>query len=214
MKQREVSAIPADLLLVDEGKCVPDGYKIASSVYAKGGKTRLNDIINSDGENYLSSKKRTKIAVDKAFVEVDAKYVATQISAGAVNQLKSIVFKRLAKDVDLLIEKYKTFFSRFEKEKEDLIEDTKTALRKDSGLIDSVLNIYSTEADKNEIKEKVFRNVGPESVKSLEETDDLVGKGVFMSVYNSAYATKKHRLKKSKRKRRKTKKRKRKHRSK
>ncbi len=190
LKQREVSAIPADLLLVDEGKCVPDGYKIASSVYAKGGKTRLNDIVNSDGENYLSSKKRTKIVVDKAFVEVDAKYVANQISAGAVNQLKSIVFKRLAKDVDLLIEKYKTFFSRFEKEKEDLIEDTKTALRKDSGLIDSVLNIYSTEADKNEIKEKVFRSVGPESVKSLEETDDLVGKGVFMSVYNSAYATK------------------------
>lgn len=190
LKQREVSAIPADLLLVDEGKCVPDGYKIASSVYAKGGKTRLNDIVNSDGENYLSSKKRTKIAVDKAFVEVDAKYVANQISAGAVNQLKSIVFKRLAKDIDLLIEKYKTFFSRFEKEKEDLIEDTKTALRKDSGLIDSVLNIYSTEADKNEIKEKVFRSVGPESVKSLEETDDLVGKGVFMSVYNSAYATK------------------------
>lgn len=191
LKRRDVSEIEPGLLDIKVDKCDGDaaGYKITSSAYAKGGNARFSEMMNEGGGNYAASKKRTKLEVDRVLIEIDAKFVAKQIRSEATKQLKTVVYKRLAKEVDLLIEKYKNFFSRFEKEKEDLVEDTKTALRKDSGLVDSILNIYSTEADKNEIKDKVFRNVGPESVKSLEETDDLVGKGVFTSVYNSAYAT-------------------------
>ena len=184
LRQREAAKVPAELLKIkiEEGaapKCD----------YAKQGASRFSDFFLDDGDAYIAAGKKTKFAVDKQLIEEDANSVARNINSGAIDQLKSIVYKRLVKYVDLLIEKYKTFFSRFEKEKEDLIEDTKMAKRKDSGLIDSVFNVYSTEKEKENIKEQVFRTVGAEDEKSLAETDNLVGSGVFASVYNAAYAT-------------------------
>ena len=151
---------------------------------------RFVDIYSNNGIKYKSSKDKTDLAVDKAKFEADVETVAANIKTQSVNQLKHFVYKTLTKDVDLLIDKYKNFFARFEKEKEDLIEDRKTALRKDSGLIDSVLNIYSTEKEKELIRDKVFKTAGPEDEKSLVETDNLIGKGVFASVYGAAYSAK------------------------
>lgn len=193
IKQREISSIPEGRLVISNEK-IQTAYNSAKSAYAiSGGGTavenRFSDLLLNDGSEYLAGKKHTKFAADIAFIEADAAYVADTIRNDSVDQLKAIVFKKLSKDVDLLIEKYKTFFSRFDKEKEDLVEDTKMALRKESGLIDSVLNIYSSEADKKRIMDKVFKNVGPESESSLKETDNLVGKGVFTSVYGAAFAT-------------------------
>ena len=163
---------------------------VAKSSYAKIGAKRFVDFYYNDGEEYVSGKKKTNFALDKKFIETDARNVAGEIYSQAGEQLKNIVYKKLAGDIELLIEKYKTFFSRFEKEKEDLVEDTKTALRKDSGLIDSILNVYSSEQDKIQIKDIINRNAGPESVKSLEETDNLVGQSVYESIYKAAYSTK------------------------
>lgn len=194
IKQREISYIPEERLVIAPDK-VQAPFKLSKSAYAVSGgangqASRFSDLILNDGSEYMSGKKHTKIEADIAFIEADAAYVVEKIKNDAIDQLKAKVFKNLSKNIDLLIEKYKTFFSRFDKEKEDLVEDTKTALRKESGLIDSVLNIYSSESDKKRIMDKVFKNVGPESESSLEETDDLVGKGVFTSVYAAAFASK------------------------
>lgn len=202
LKQREASFAPKDRLIIDaEDSKQEVDYSESMSLYAKCGKKgnvkneRFSTFLLkkwelSDGSgDYFSSKKHTNVKADKAFIEADAKYVTKKMRDEAVAQLKAIVFKRLTKDVDLLIEKYKMFFSRFEKEKENLAEDTKTALRKDCGLIDSILNIYSGEADKKSILDKVFKNVGPESESDLKVTDDVVGRGVFKSVYASALAS-------------------------
>ncbi len=192
LKQREIPLPNEERLSIDPEK-VSSNYADSKSAYATASEEQQNRFYNfviNDGSDYLDSRKRTKCVADVAFIEADASYVAKKLMGDSVNQLKLLVYKRLSKNIDLLIEKYKTFFSRFEKEKENLIEDTKTALRKDSGLVDSVLNVYSSEKDKKRILDKVFKNVGPENENDLKVTDDLVGKGVFKSVYIAAAATK------------------------
>ncbi len=194
LKKRDIASCPEDRLEIVPKEVKVNAYSSSQSAYATSGTNniatkRFSDLILKKGITYKASKKRTKIEADIAFIEADAKYVAEKIEMDSKEQLKAIVFKRLTNDVDLLIEKYKTFFSRFEKEKEDLAEDTKTALRKECGLIDSILNIYSSEADKQKILNQVFKNVGPESESDLKVTDNLVGQGVFKSVYASAFAS-------------------------
>ena len=183
IRRRDKSPVPTSLLSV---KAEDLGVK---SAYENIGAERFVDLCDG-GSRYLEAKGKTKYALDKEFVEADAKKVAANIRSQAVAQLKQLIYKTLTKDVDLLIDKYKNFFTRFEKEKEDLLEDRKSALRKDCGLIDSVLNIYSTEEEKVIIKDKVFKSAGPEDEKSLMETDNLIGKGVFASVYSAAYSSK------------------------
>lgn len=192
LKKREVLSIPEDLLKSSQD--VSTDYKETKSVYAVccGSEKydRFIDLITNEGSAYKAGKKRTNIDADVAYIKADAKYIAEKIRNEAVDQLKGLVFKKLAKDVQLLIDKYKEFFSRFAKEKEDLAEETKSVLRKDCELVDSVLNIYSSESDKKKIKDRVFKNVGPESAESLKEADDIVGLGVFKSVYAAALASK------------------------
>ncbi|MBO4252035.1 MAG: hypothetical protein J5911_05195 [Clostridia bacterium] len=199
IKQRgEVSGIPEDLLAVPSSDKVKGvNHKASKSAYvmsAEGKKEyehkRFSNFILHHADLYKGGKKRTDFAADIDYLKADIKYVRDQIRAESIEQLKAIVFKRLTDNIELLIKKYRNFFSRFEKEKEELFEDTKTAKRKDSGLIDSILNIYSSEEDKQFIKGEVFRSIGPESESSLKEADDLAGKGVFTSVYAAACAEK------------------------
>lgn len=189
IRQKDVKNIPSDLLKIDtENDGSVNANKVKSN-YANLGEGRFIDLYFRAGAAYADTNKKSNYVADKAFVENDAATIAAEIYNQAGEQLKNIVFTKLADDIDLLIGKYKTFFSRFEKEKEDLVEDTKTALRKDSGLIDSILNVYSSEKDKKAINAVITKNAGPESTKSLEETDNLVGQSVYESVYKAAYAT-------------------------
>lgn len=189
LRQRDLAKVPVELLKINTANDQSKSALPSRSDYAKIGEKRFIDMYN-DGELYQEGKAKSKFALDKEFLDDDVKSVLSGIYSGAVEQLKAIVFRRLIDDIDLLVSKYKNFFARFEKEKEDLIEDTKSALRKDSGLIDSILNVYSTEEDKQKIKEKMFKNADVESIKDIEETDSLVGSGVFATVYNAAYSTK------------------------
>lgn len=142
-----------------------------------------------DAESYTKLKK-TKIAADIDVLCCDVSSIAIKIHESAQEQLRFRVLNRLAADVDLLIDKYRSFFVRFEKEKEDLVEQTKNALRRDSKAVDSVINIYSSEEDKKAIAKTVFGESGPASSVDVEETDDAVGQGVYQSAYNSAAAAK------------------------
>lgn len=195
LKQREITAIPEERLKIAPDKIKVDGKALKRSLYAntgsgaKGLEYRFSNLVLKRGGEYGNSKKSTKVEADIEVINADAEYVAKKLKNDAVEQLKGIIYRGLIKDIDLLIEKYKAFFSRFAKEKEDLAEETKSVLRKDCELVDSVLNIYSSEDDKKRIKDKVFKNVGPESAESLKEADDIVGKGVFDTVYIAARAS-------------------------
>lgn len=140
----------------------------------------------NDSSEYLS--KRTDARSDNACVMADALTLFRRIRKKAVEQLKYSIFTRLSKNVDILIEKYRTFFARFEKEKEDLVEETKTVMRKDAGTVDSVINVYSSIADKEAILKEVFENAGPENDAQIAETDDISGGGVFATTYGAAVA--------------------------
>ena len=146
-------------------------------------------VICNDTESYTKLKK-TKVATDLEVLRCDVSNIASKIHEDAQEQLRFRVLTRLASDVDLLIEKYRAFFVRFEKEKEELAEQTKNALRKDSKPVDSVINIYSSEEDKKAIAKTVFGESGPASSVEVEETDNAVGEGVYQSAYNSAAAAK------------------------
>lgn len=143
-------------------------------------------IVCNDPDEYLN--KRTDARSDNACVTADAQTLLRRIRKQAITQLKYSVFTRLSKSVDMLIDKYRSFFSRFEKEKEDLIEETKTVLRKDAGAVDSVINVYSSMEDKAAILKEVFDNAGPENDAQVAETDGISGLGVFTTAYGSAVA--------------------------
>ncbi len=191
LKRRDIFEINPARLMVEEVSGKDDkasGIKISKSGYAKLGQERFMELIN--GTDSYKECGRTNFAADIALITKDAETVANNMRNEAVKQLRYKILTKLSSDVDLLIEKYKNFFSRFEKEKEELVEETKTAKRRDCGLVDSVLNIYSKEEDKDKILKEVFKSAGLESEQELIETDNLVGEGVFKSVYGAAAAAK------------------------
>lgn len=140
-------------------------------------------------EEYLNGGK-TDVSSDVRVLKGDAISIIKSLNWSAQTQLRTRVLSRLADDVDLLIEKYRAFFTRFEKEKEDLLEATKTALRKDSEAVDSVINVYSSKEDKLAIANQIFGEAGPESESDVVETDNAVGAGVYAAAFNSAAAAK------------------------
>ena len=186
LKRRDVFEINPALLAIDEPSVQIPGVKAEKSGYAKLGADRFEKFVNGTGD--YEDCGRTNVAMDIKVIESDAVTVVNKIHNEAVKQLRFKVLKKLSDDVDLLIEKYKNFFNRFEKEKEDLIEETKNAKRLDCGLVDSVLNIYSSEEDKDRILKEVFKSAGLESEQELMETDNLVGGGVFNCIYGAASA--------------------------
>lgn len=142
--------------------------------------------LRNAGEEY--TKKRSDARIDEMCLEADVNYLLNQITINSQKQLKHAVYARLSKNLDILIEKYRNFFSRFDKEKEGMEEETKTLIGKDAGIVDSVINIYCSEKDKKDIMKHVFGEAGPESETQLVVTDDIAGHGVFDSAYRAAAA--------------------------
>ncbi len=166
----------------------PAHYSVKSSVYANSlpREERFNWFCNKAGDKY--TKSRSDARVDEIFLEADVEQLLKQLTKKAQKQLKRAVYSRLSKNLDILIEKYRNFFSRFEKEKEGMEEETKTLIGKDAGTVDSVINIYCSEKDKKDIMKHVFGEAGPESEAQLVVTDDIAGHGVFDSAYRAAAA--------------------------
>ncbi len=185
-RQRTISEVPDGLLTLDDEEPSEFDYKISKSAYFKLGDERFIETLHGDADSFAKLKTDTK--ADNALLRIDAIRIASMIANDARTQLFQKVLARIAKDVDTLIDKYRTFFTRFEKEKEDLAEATKTAKRKDAGNIDSAINVYSSVKDKEAIFREILTEGGPASESELVATDDVVGRGVFETAYKSAIA--------------------------
>lgn len=190
-KQRKVSNLPERYYaeITEEPRLLDnEEAKDTASYYTKLGNTRFSDLREADEDDLKKKIKNAKY--DNAYLRGDAERIGSKIISEAEDQLRHFVLRKVFADIDLLIDKYRTFFGRFDKEKEDLVEETKTARKRDAKPNDSILNIYSSEEDKEKIKNKIFKDAGPETTEEREKNNDIVGKGVFLSVYNSACAEK------------------------
>ena len=181
LSKRDLSreTIPNNLLQVNEATVS------GKSAYANMDAARFANIIDKT-EEYTKDKTNAKNDLEQ--LGEDGKNILNKIYIGAKQQLKAAVYKQLAESIDILIAKYRNFFSRFIKEKEDLEESTKTALKKDSESIDSVINVYSSVEDKKNIFKYITEEAGPVTDAELAEVDDVVGKGVYTTVYGAASA--------------------------
>lgn len=179
VKRGEVKNVYSELLKVN----AEDGNP--KSAYFKAGAERFINLID---ESVYEEGKKYKFALDYEQLCVDAEEIIKSINDKASEQINKLIFERLNKDVTLLLDKYRVFFNRFEKEKADLTEETKTAKRKDCGIIDSVINVYSSEKEKDAILESIFKANGPMTQDEMNESNNIVGSGVFNTVYESACA--------------------------
>jgi len=183
LKKRNVTTVP-ERFLKNGNK-----LKVSRSNYLSMGDSRFSELCTDDtaAETYMK-KGRTKVVSDLRALEQDAEMFLQHISNEALAQLKNKVYKKIAENVDILIAKYRSFFARFEKEKDNLVEATADVRRRDAGAIDSVINVYSNEADKAAIAKIIDENNGPQTDSELRATDSLVGKGVLAYVMESAIA--------------------------
>ncbi len=201
IKRGETNAtLDEDLLKVSEK---PKKFKTLDSRYFNNlpsgeKKTRFLTIYkNKNAESFYKEKGKngknkdckSNFRVDLAVLVADVEEIRSNIQFAVSQQYKKIVFTKLANDVDLLMDKYRGFFNRFEKEKEDLIEKTKSVKRVDCGRNDSVINVYSTAEEKDAILENIFKATGPQTEKEMMETNNIAGLGVYSAIYQAAAAT-------------------------
>ncbi len=194
LKKREVSDIPVKFLSLDadftesteDGETKKKKINFKKSAYVAMREQRFANICSNPDE-YKEAGKTDKNA-DAYALKVDAVAILESIKSAAVKELRFLILSSVSRAVDVLMAKYRAFFVRFDKEKVNLIEATKDVLRKDCGVIDSVINIYSSKEDKEKILNEVLEASGPATDKEIAETDDVVGKGVFANVFASACA--------------------------
>ncbi|MBE6631105.1 MAG: hypothetical protein E7623_00225 [Ruminococcaceae bacterium] len=185
IRARKIESVPEFLLTVPEDDTDEIDFNVSKSRYYGLGEERF---IKTSREEENFNKAKTDPKADVKMIAIDAKRIAENICWSAQSQLMQKVFVRIAKDVDELISKYRNFFNRFEKEKEELVEATKTAKRKDSGNIDSAINVFSSKEAKERIFKEIVSEGGPATESELVATDSVVGKGVFESAYKAAIA--------------------------
>ena len=178
LKSRSVSDLPKRFY---SKLGTPTEKNIGKSAYANLRETRYMQVM-ADKNTYLGKKSKVDLAVLKS----DVNAIVNKIYSEARYQLAMRTYSLIAKSVDDLIEMYRSFFNRFEKEKETLEELTHDAKRKDAGAIDSVINVYSSLEDKDAISAIVSDESGPATDKEIRETDGIVGEGVLNYVMAAA----------------------------
>lgn len=189
LKQRVIYAIPKKMLVMAEDAeydVDPSAIKGGKSGYLGLGEKRFERLSGQRGSQEYADIARTNAKADLSYFYQDALTVLDRIFRGSQNQIRAKVYGAIARDLDILIAKYRNFFSRFEKEKEDLVEQTKTAYRRDSGNVDSVINVFSSMPDKDFIYKSIVEEAGPITDAEIIATDNIVGQGVFETAYNSA----------------------------
>ncbi len=197
LRRRVVEVLPDEFMALSNeqtevGNVLPDrtedGERMRELV--KGGKSAYialgEDRYKVVTEEFEEGVKRSNGRADLGYLWNDTTLILNKIFRGAQSQIRLRVYTAVAQNLDLLIRKYRGFFNRFEKEKEELIEQTKTARRKDATNVDSIINVYSSEEDKEAIYRTIVEDAGPITDAEIKETDGIVGYGVFTSVYNSA----------------------------
>ncbi len=201
IKSRDVSDIPDSFLKV-ESKIAPDNAKGKKKVsfkrsnYLSFADEATDRFINIaiDADSYINLNKKsltarkTDVDADFAALKIDALYLIANIKKEAVKQLKTMVYTNLSKTIDVLIDKYRAFFNRFDKERVALDESTKDVKRRDNGIYDSIINIYSSPEDKENIYNIVMETAGPATPDEILKTDNIVGKSVFESVFAASCA--------------------------
>lgn len=180
LKARSVTELPLRYLPAEEQDCDIDGIRPGKSQYLKMGESRFHSMLFSTQEY---TERKTDVFTDSAYLQADAIYTLKAIRADAIIQLQRSVFSRISNAIDVLIAKYRAFFSRFEEAKEDYAEQVKSALKRDAGRIDSIINVLSTEADKQRILKDVFGNTGPMDDAELANAENIAGGGVFRTAY-------------------------------
>ncbi len=200
--KREISGVPEALLTLnaefivgasesgDKKKKNSTKINTKKSAYIGLGAGRFYEIV-SNAEEYAKKKNvaKTDLNTDAYAIKVDANNILDSIREEATSEFKRLVFTSLNAIIDVLIAKYRSFFVRFDKERVNLIEETKDVWRKDCGTIDSIINIYSEKEDKEKILAEILETAGPATEKEIVETNHIVGSGVFENVYASAAAT-------------------------
>ncbi len=152
-------------------------FKPSKSAYLRGGE--------SFSSFKLTTTTRTDAYTDNAYLISDAIGNLESIRQDAVKQLKALVFLRLSQYVDVLIERYREFFRRFDEARVDLAESTKMVRRRDCGKTDSVLNVLSSEKERIAIMNEALGN-SVEDEADVIASDDVAGKSVFSRCYEEA----------------------------
>ena len=155
--------------------------------YLAGGANRFIQFCREPKEENVSTS-GSKRKSDYENILKDAKTIRANIQKEAQKQLKYAVMKIISANVDLLIEKYREFFKRFEKERKTLEELTADALYMDSGMVNGVVNVLSSKVSKEKIAKAIIGNAGSETEEDLAEMYDIVGKSVYATVYAAAAA--------------------------
>lgn len=158
--------------------------KAMKSAYVKYGAERFAKLARST-EEYRSAK--TDPYTDNAYLLRDALFSFETFRRQSRDQFIYAVFSRISRYVDGLIEKYRDFFRRFEDARQDLAEAVKTAKRRDAGRVDSVLNVYSSEVEKERILQSVLGSA-VEDERDVAENDHVAGESVFALCYNQLAA--------------------------
>ena len=182
LKRRSVKEIPDTLA----SENLPS-LKGDSGAYKQLGKDRFNAILKATPK-YIGNKTHNNTRQDVEQLKSDALTIIENIYGQASEQIRAKIYTELAKRIDVLISKYRAFFNRFEKEKEELNDLVSDAYRKDEGHNDSVINVYSSKKDKDAICAIIDDNNGPITDSQLRVIDDITGKGVYSAVFCSALA--------------------------
>ena len=182
LKRRTVKAIPESLASENLASIRGD-----SSAYKNLGRDRFN-IIAQASQKYIGDKTHKNTRQDVDQLRSDALTIVENIYNGASVQIRARIYKELASRIDILIKKYRAFFNRFAKEKEDLLDMVNDAHRRDAGHNGSVINVYSSEDDKDAICAIIDENNGPITDSQLRVIDNITGSGVYTAVLGSAIA--------------------------
>ena len=175
--------LPYDLLSVRGGNNM--GKDAKNSVYLKLGTERFATLLEDEGKrSYIASK--ADVEVDSNAVRFDAKELLDSLSTAAADQLLIRIYTRISARVDALIEEYRTFFNRFGEEREMLGEKVKTALRMNSRDDGAVLNVCSSEEDREKLYARFEKEGGAIDEAAMQETDHVAGLGVFEVTYKMA----------------------------
>lgn len=187
IRKREVSEVPEEFFVnVDTVKKDKNlKLKPKKSAYKNLGDKRFFKMVT---KNTYVKAKTTDLKTDAYFLGNDIRATLEEIRTRSLAELKYLVYSNVNKAIDVLIAKYRSFFVRFEKEKANLVELSKDIRRKDAGTQDSVINVYSSEKDKDSILKRVLDGCGPATAQEVIETDNIVGQGVFTAVFNAACA--------------------------
>ncbi len=185
LKMRSVDSFPMHYFPTDSQSSNASGIKPHRSNYLRLGSARFS-MLMAKAKDYVGH--RTDVYSDSAYVKEDVLYALEKAFGDAVHQLRRSVLQRISKHLDVLIEKYRNFFSRFEEAKEDYAEEVKVVLRRDEGRIDSIVNVMSGEEHKISILKDVFGNSGPMDDAQVTASENISGGSVFRTTYSETVA--------------------------